>query len=305
MSAVEPVIKHVSDTAFLVAHYRAAESARTDALFHDPLAERLAGEKGRAVASTFVSGAVTSWMVTVRTVVIDDFILSMIESGIDTVVNLGAGLDARPYRLDLPADVTWIEADYPDVIALKESLLSQEIPQCSLERVGVDLGDDTARRGFLADLEARGGNVLVLTEGVVPYLDNDQVAALAADLRALRHVRYWIVEYFVPQVHEWRERRGVTRQMAQAPFKFKPKDWFAFFARHGWRPSEIRYLPEEGTRLRRPFPVPIRARMIGSIVRWFLPRASRGSMGQMIGYALLEPSTPSLATPSGRRATDT
>jgi hypothetical protein len=40
----DSTIQHVSDTAFLIAHFRAAESARRDALFHDPQAWRLAGE---------------------------------------------------------------------------------------------------------------------------------------------------------------------------------------------------------------------------------------------------------------------
>jgi hypothetical protein len=30
-----------------------------------------------------------------------------------------------------------------------------------------------------------------------------------------------------------------------------PDDWFAFFAAHGWRAREVRYLPEEGARLGR------------------------------------------------------
>ncbi len=34
-------IEHVSDTALWVANYRALESRRSDALFHDPLAEKL------------------------------------------------------------------------------------------------------------------------------------------------------------------------------------------------------------------------------------------------------------------------
>lgn len=36
----------VSDTARWVAVYRAWESARPDALFHDPFAQRLAGDRG-------------------------------------------------------------------------------------------------------------------------------------------------------------------------------------------------------------------------------------------------------------------
>lgn len=46
-------IENVSDTAFWVAHYRALETKRPDALFHDPLAGVLAGE---AAASNGGSG---------------------------------------------------------------------------------------------------------------------------------------------------------------------------------------------------------------------------------------------------------
>ena len=52
----EAEIQSVSDTAFLIAHFRAAESARPDALFHDPLAARLAGKKGRRLARASHAG---------------------------------------------------------------------------------------------------------------------------------------------------------------------------------------------------------------------------------------------------------
>jgi O-methyltransferase involved in polyketide biosynthesis len=39
-------IGNVSDTARWVAVYRAMETARPDAIFRDPFAERLAGERG-------------------------------------------------------------------------------------------------------------------------------------------------------------------------------------------------------------------------------------------------------------------
>src|SRR6185369_17641435 len=46
-----PLVSNVSDTARWVATYRAQETARPDALFKDPFAERLAGERGRAIAA--------------------------------------------------------------------------------------------------------------------------------------------------------------------------------------------------------------------------------------------------------------
>ena len=39
-------IDNISDTARWVAVYRAQETARPDAIFRDPFAERLAGERG-------------------------------------------------------------------------------------------------------------------------------------------------------------------------------------------------------------------------------------------------------------------
>ncbi len=39
--------------------------------------------------------------------------------GIDGVVNLAAGLDARPYRLQLPRTLRWIEVDLPAMVKEK------------------------------------------------------------------------------------------------------------------------------------------------------------------------------------------
>src|SRR5450755_2299399 len=93
----ESLIKGVSDTAFMVAAWRAAESKRPDALFRDPFAARLAGEHGRAIVASLRRGFLGGWQVVIRTVIIDEMIQKAVAAGIDTIVNLGAGLDARPY----------------------------------------------------------------------------------------------------------------------------------------------------------------------------------------------------------------
>ena len=35
-------------------------------------------------------------------------------------------LDARPYRLDLPSTLRWIDVDLPEIISYKEELLADE-----------------------------------------------------------------------------------------------------------------------------------------------------------------------------------
>lgn len=52
MSPSEPLIRNISDTALWAAVYRAYETEREDALFQDPYARRLAGERGERIADS-------------------------------------------------------------------------------------------------------------------------------------------------------------------------------------------------------------------------------------------------------------
>ena len=45
-------IQDVTDTAFWVAYYRSLENERPDALFHDRLAKKLIGERGKKISES-------------------------------------------------------------------------------------------------------------------------------------------------------------------------------------------------------------------------------------------------------------
>ena len=283
------LIENVSDTAFWIAHYRAVESRRPDALFHDPLAGVLAGERGEKIARSMPMSFWIAWAVVMRTCIIDDFLRESIAGGADTVLNLGAGLDTRPYRMDLPESLTWIEADYPRVIDYKEERLAAEKPRCRLERVKVDLSNATERRRVLASVDARAGKIVVITEGVIPYLSNEEVGSLADDLRKLEHVRDWIAEYFAPETVRYRSRGPMARHLQNAPFKFAPKDWFGFFREHGWRSRGARYLVEEAERVHRPIQLPPLMRILFVIRGLLSSPKGREAFRRVAGYVLLEP----------------
>ncbi|HEU4603831.1 MAG TPA: SAM-dependent methyltransferase [Steroidobacteraceae bacterium] len=283
----DSLIKDVSDTAFWIAHYRAEETARKDGLFRDPFAARLAGEHGAQIAATMPRSEMIAWTVVLRTKIIDDYILNAIQSGVDTILCLGAGLDARPYRMELPADLHWIEADYPKVIEYKEERLSSEAPRCRLERVKIDLADADARREFLSKVDASAKKCLVLTEGVIPYLTEEQVASLADDLRAMQHTQYWITEYFSPLMQAMR-RRWKTGMMRNAPFRFEPREWFSFFRQHGWGPKEIRYFAQEGQRYRRWPASSLPRRLVWIVMGVLASKERRDAMQKMAGYLLME-----------------
>jgi methyltransferase (TIGR00027 family) len=283
------LIESVSDTAFWIAHYRALETERADALFHDPLAGVLAGDQGKEIARSMPMPFMTGWVVVMRTCIIDDYIRQAIAEEVDTVVNLGAGLDTRPYRMDVPQSLLWVEADYPHVIEYKEKQLSNEKPRCRLERIKIDLSNVPERRRFFESIKARSKKILVLTEGVIAYLSVEEVGSLADDLEAIGKVRYWIADYFSPKVVEFRRRLGMQRRMQNAPFKFKPKDWFAFFKEHGWRATEVRYLAEEGERLHRPIVLPWKVSAILKIRALFATKEQRAGFKRFAGYVMLEP----------------
>jgi methyltransferase (TIGR00027 family) len=238
----------VSDTARWAAAYRAQESARPDAVFNDPFAARLAGERGRAIAAAAPHKAHRGWSVVARTKVIDDLVVRAVAEGCDRVINLAAGLDTRPYRLPLPPSLTWIEADLPAILDEKERLLAGETPGCRLVREKVDLADAAARDAFLSRAVEPALRVLVLTEGLLGYLDRRVVRSLARDLAERPPVRWWILDLYSPRLVASLARE---KQFARAPIRFGPSDGVAFFEKLGWRARDVRSLFRAGTELGR------------------------------------------------------
>src|ERR1700729_4005183 len=160
------LIRNVSDNARLVAIDRAVESGRPDALFRDPFARRLAGERGARIAKSNPLGARKSaagWPIVTRTYVIDQMIQAHVAQGGDMVINLAAGLDTRPYRMELPPSLRWVEVDLPDILDYKEEILADATPVCQLERVRLDLTNEDGRRGLFADLGRRARHAVVIS----------------------------------------------------------------------------------------------------------------------------------------------
>src|SRR3982751_1143239 len=178
----EPLVRNISDTALWVAHYRAVETDRPDALFRDPFARALAGERGARIAKAQSFGDQNAWSFTARSVLFDRFIGDAVRSGADLVVNLAAGLDTRPYRMDLPATLRWVEIDLPPIFDYKEQILGAASPVCRLERVRLDLSRIEARREAFARITAGSTRAVVASEGLILYLDADAVASLGRDL---------------------------------------------------------------------------------------------------------------------------
>ncbi|TSD95386.1 class I SAM-dependent methyltransferase [Skermania sp. ID1734] len=247
--ADDDLVSDVSDTARWVAVYRAIESARPDALFHDRLADRLAGERGKAILAAAPRQMRNGWWLVTRTKLIDDIIAEAIAAGCDRVINIAAGLDSRPYRLDVPAELTWIEADLPGLIADKERLLADETPQCRLRRYSVDMRDPNARKAFIDEALAGASKAFVLTEGLVTYLDDDEVADLSQAFTR-PEIAWWTVDFSSEGIRKQTAKSADTL-LANAPFKFAPQNGVAFFEDLGWQVVDLEPLLPAGRRFRR------------------------------------------------------
>ncbi|HLW88616.1 MAG TPA: SAM-dependent methyltransferase [Terriglobales bacterium] len=252
MSNPGSTVRNISDTARWVAYFRARETQRPDALFRDPFAERLAGELGFHIANTLAEGNKHEWAWMARTYLFDQFIAREIQNGADMVINLAAGLDARPYRMDVPPSLLWVEVDLPEIISYKEEILANEKPKCQLERVSLDLADGPARRKFFGELNGRATRIAVASEGLLIYFTAEEVASLARDLAAASHFLSWVIDLASPgQLRLMQRTTGKDLSQAGAAFKFGPPEGVNFFAPHGWEPKDVQGMLKTAAQFKR------------------------------------------------------
>jgi methyltransferase (TIGR00027 family) len=246
------LIRHISDTALWVAVYRADESDRPDAVFRDPYARKLAGERGMAIAAGMKFARRHAWSYVARTWLVDQVVEREVKQGTDMVINLAAGLDARPYRMQLPASLRWVEIDLPDMLRYKEEVLAGERPVCNVERMALDLKDVPARRELFQRLGSEVRRALVLSEGLIIYLDREGAAELASDLSAQSGFRTWATDLSSPALLKMLQKAiGGPLVDAGSPLKFAPQEGPEFFSPYGWKVVEASSLLITAGKLKR------------------------------------------------------
>jgi len=277
-------IRNVSDTALWVAVYRAMETERSDALFSDPYARRLAGERGQAIVDAMPRGKSMSWPMVVRTAVMDEIIMRCVQQGARTVLNLAAGLDARPYRLPLPPTLRWLHVDLTDMVDYFRERMAAETPRCELEFITADLREADVRRDVFAKA-ALQGPVLVITEGLLVYLERNQVSELAHDLHDVARARWWLTDLASPMLLKFLEKQWQPKlTQGNAPFRFGPAEGTAFFEPYGWHETEFRSTWDESKRLDRMMP----GAWLWTLLSKFQSAQKREAGRRMSGIVLLE-----------------
>jgi methyltransferase (TIGR00027 family) len=234
MASEDPGIHHVSDTALMVAACRALETESTEGLVRDPFAAELAGERGMAIARAVPGLPVLCFGVGIRSRFLDDLLgQSLADARIATVVALGAGLDTRPWRLDLRPDLRWIEVDFPAMLEYKSAVMASHQPKCRIERLAADLNDASARAAVFA---AVGEDpTLMITEGLLMYLPAETIEALAAEPVYLSGIRHWLLDLATPEMGK---RVGMDQRQAflnvRAPNHLNGSEILELLDRTGW-----------------------------------------------------------------------
>jgi methyltransferase (TIGR00027 family) len=118
-----------------------------------------------------------------RTAFFDRVVVTALEHGVRQVVVVAAGYDARALRY-AKLDVAWFEVDHPATQADKRA---------RLERLGIEaphvrfVAADLVEPGLAAALAESGHDAatpsLMLAEGLIVYLDEEVVEAMARELR--------------------------------------------------------------------------------------------------------------------------
>jgi methyltransferase (TIGR00027 family) len=234
MSPTEGEITHVSDTALLVAACRALENECADGFVHDPFAARLAGDRGAAILRAMPGHDMLRFGIGMRSRFMDEVLLEALAPGaLATVVSIGCGLDTRPWRLELPPELRWIEVDFADMLDYKEALMAAETPRCRRERLTADLNDAAQRRAIWA--AAGEAPALMITEGLLMYLPAATVEALAAEAWRESGIGQWMSDVTTSAFAKAIGMdRNVSVRQVQAADYLQGEEILEAVGRHGW-----------------------------------------------------------------------
>jgi methyltransferase (TIGR00027 family) len=271
----------VAETARWTAAERARESVRPDRLFEDSLAEALAGEEGHALAERMRrDGMFDSPGFAVRTRFFDDVLTSSVSvhGTASQVVLIAAGLDARAYRLALPPDLAWYELDRPELLALKDQVLTGvgATPRCARWPVGVDLTTEWAGPLTAAGFDSTQPAVW-LVEGLLFYLEPAAVHKLLDEITELSAPGSELLTDTIGRsLLDNPQMQPLIARLAEqgTPWLFgtdQPED--ELFVPRGWL-ANVSLYSEVGSRLGR-WPYPTFPRNTPNVPQSFLVHAAR------------------------------
>jgi len=185
----------------------------------------------------------------------------------------------------LPPELRWVDIYLPGILNYKTEALRDEKPVCRYEAITADLTDVPARQTLFARLGATATQALLVTEGLLVYLQSEQVAELAKDLHAQPSFTKWLIDLASPKLLQRMKRIwGKQLESSGSPFVFGPKEGTAFFQPYGWREAQYRSTWEESLRLNRT----MKGARFWNLLGRLYPKKMREEFKRFSGTVLLE-----------------
>lgn len=257
-----------SKTAVWVSAWRGMGAFDSPAVSHDPIAKVLVPQPFRAVleiaerrpvlarAVMGIANVVTGGLVRhlpMRTRAIDDALSEAIATGIRQVVLLGAGLDARAYRLDALADCVVFEVDHPSTQAeKKEAVRGLAIVAKEVRHVTVDFAKDDLARALKDAGHDSSKPSAVVWEGVTMYLEVPSIEATLSTVSNLAAKGSWLMVTYQDMTRP--PGGSLIRPffvLAGEPLKtnFEPSDMRALLGKYGFEVTTDEGDPEWSKRM--------------------------------------------------------
>lgn len=251
------VIKDISQTAILVAGCRAFEHTQKPSLIKDHLAGSLLSTEDVKLFELFKNSAQFSLFntsVIVRTLVLDNMILNLLsKEDITQVINLGAGLDTRPYRMSLSKELIWWEIDHKNITITKEKALRNYTPNCIVKRKAIDLNSIDKFKIFINKEIDKEKKTLVFSEGILIYLDPEIVSKLLSIFANLSLCTHWITDVGTIKNRNFQKSQSkstFTQLLKHMKFYSSPND--KIYAAHNWKVKQFKDLAIEAINYNRP-----------------------------------------------------
>ncbi len=169
-------LKGTPETLLITLYAKAKESELPDSLLRDRFSRQAVEQIDYDFARLHI-GRAEQVGLALRAWLFDEWVRDFLARYPTCVVlQMGCGLDSRVFRIDPPSTVQWFEVDFPEVIALRERLYPLR-ENCHL------LASSLMAPDWWRSVPT-GRPVLMIAEGVLPYVETDDVFRLLEALTA-------------------------------------------------------------------------------------------------------------------------
>jgi len=183
MSIALPEFTPAQESLFLTLGSRALDSRLPRPFLGDTLADEIIAKIGYDLSkfpqlnTKLLDRRTKVFEVAVRAKILDETVRRFVRRQPDAVVlDLGAGLDDRNFRVNPPATVDWYDVDFPEVVALRRQLLPL---RPNAHHIGADLTDPD----WLQDVP-RDRPAMIVADGLVLFLGQKDLVLLLKRLIA-------------------------------------------------------------------------------------------------------------------------